>query len=95
MSSPRPRVQVTPPRVSVAKPQVRVVVPRAGRGGGRDRIVAAGLQLFGTRGFSDVSMQEVAKTAGVTKAALYYHFTDKVDLYTTCLLYTSPSPRDS
>ena len=95
MSSPRPRVEVTPPRVSVAKPQVRVVVPRAGRGGGRDRIVAAGLQLFGTRGFSDVSMQEVAKTAGVTKAALYYHFTDKVDLYTTVALQRIHSIHDA
>jgi len=95
MSSPRPRVQVTPPRVSVAKPQVRVVVPRPGRGGGRDRIVAAGLQLFGTRGFSDVSMQEVAKTAGVTKAALYYHFTDKVDLYTTVALQRIHSIHDA
>jgi AcrR family transcriptional regulator len=59
----------------------------AGRGGGRDRIVAAALELFAARGFSDVSMQEVAKAAGVTKAALYYHFTDKVDLYTTVALH--------
>jgi AcrR family transcriptional regulator len=85
MSSPRaPRVQVAKPQV--AKPQVSVPAIRTGRGGGRDRIVAAGLQLFGARGFSDVSMQEVAKTAGVTKAALYYHFADKSDLYTTVAL---------
>jgi AcrR family transcriptional regulator len=31
-------------------------------------------------------MQDVARAAGVTKAALYYHFTDKVDLYTTVAL---------
>jgi AcrR family transcriptional regulator len=58
----------------------------AGRGGGRDRIVAAAMELFGARGFSDVSMQDVARAAGVTKAALYYHFSDKVDLYTTVAL---------
>jgi TetR/AcrR family acrAB operon transcriptional repressor len=59
---------------------------KAGRGGGRDRILAAATDLFGSKGFSDVSMQDVAKAAGVTKAALYYHFTDKVDLYTTVAL---------
>ena len=31
-------------------------------------------------------MQDVASDAGVTKAALYYHFTDKVDLYAQVLL---------
>jgi AcrR family transcriptional regulator len=42
--------------------------------------------LFGVRGYSDVSMQDVARASGVTKAALYYHFTDKQDLYTTVAL---------
>ena len=31
-------------------------------------------------------MQDVAEAAGVTKAALYYHFADKADLYTTVAL---------
>ncbi len=31
-------------------------------------------------------MQDVARAAGVTKAALYYHFADKQDLYTTVSL---------
>ena len=31
-------------------------------------------------------MADVARAAGVTKAALYYHFTDKSDLYTTVAL---------
>jgi AcrR family transcriptional regulator len=59
---------------------------KAGRGGGRDRILAAATTLFGTKGFSDVSMADVARAAGVTKAALYYHFTDKSDLYTKVAL---------
>ena len=57
-----------------------------GRGGGRSRIIAAASELFGAKGFSDVSMQDVARAAGVTKAALYYHFADKSDLYTTVAL---------
>jgi AcrR family transcriptional regulator len=44
------------------------------------------LKLFGARGYSDVSMQDVATAAGVTKAALYYHFADKQDLFTTVSL---------
>jgi len=59
---------------------------KAGRGGGRARILAAASELFGAKGFSDVSMQDVAVAAGVTKAALYYHFADKSDLYTTVAL---------
>jgi AcrR family transcriptional regulator len=39
-------------------------------------------RLFAARGYSDVSMRDVADAAGVTKAALYYHFKDKADLYT-------------
>jgi AcrR family transcriptional regulator len=59
---------------------------KAGRGGGRTRILAAASALFGAKGFSDVSMRDVAKAAGVTKAALYYHFADKSDLYTRVAL---------
>jgi AcrR family transcriptional regulator len=59
---------------------------REGRGGGRSRIIAAATELFGAKGFSDVSMADVAKASGVTKAALYYHFADKSDLYTTVAL---------
>ena len=59
---------------------------RSGRGGGKHRILDAAGRLFASRDFSDVSMQDVASDAGVTKAALYYHFTDKVDLYAQVLL---------
>src|SRR5262245_30836095 len=59
---------------------------REGRGGGRDRILQAAGELFGLRGYSDVSMSDVARAAGVTKAALYYHFADKSDLFTTVAL---------
>jgi AcrR family transcriptional regulator len=59
---------------------------REGRGGGKDRVLQAATELFGSRGFSDVSMSDVARAAGVTKAALYYHFADKEDLFTTVAL---------
>jgi AcrR family transcriptional regulator len=59
---------------------------RSGRGGGKARILESAGRLFAAKDFSDVSMQDVASDAGVTKAALYYHFTDKVDLYFQVLL---------
>jgi AcrR family transcriptional regulator len=81
MSTPKPQV-----RVDRRQPKVVVEIGGKGRGAGRARIIAAALELFGARGFSDVSMADVARAAGVTKAALYYHFTDKADLYTTVAL---------
>lgn len=33
------------------------------------------------RGFTDVSMQQIAEQASITKATLYHHFKDKQDLY--------------
>ena len=68
---------------------------KAGRGGGRGRILAAASTLFGAKGFSDVSMQDVARAAGVTKAALYYHFADKSDLYTTVAMARITSIHDA
>jgi len=68
---------------------------QSGRGGGRERIFAEAVRLFGTRDFSDVSMQDVADAAGVTKAALYYHFQDKVDLYYKALLARVESVREA
>jgi AcrR family transcriptional regulator len=59
---------------------------RPGRGGGRGRILAEATRLFANGSFTDVSMQDVADAAGVTKASLYYHFHDKQDLYTTVAL---------
>jgi AcrR family transcriptional regulator len=81
---------VSTPRTRTRREVQRNLLARAarreGRGGGRERIVAAALDLFGSRGYSDVSMADVARAAGVTKAALYYHFADKQDLFTTVSL---------
>ncbi len=41
---------------------------------------------FIARGFADVSMQEIASAAGLTKAAIYYHFTDKEALFESVLV---------
>lgn len=47
----------------------------------RDTLLDAARQLFLERGYDDVSMQQIAEAAGVTKAAPYYHFKSKDDLF--------------
>ena len=51
------------------------------RGAARGRILETAATLFLERGFADTSMQQIADAVGVTKAALYYHFTNKEDLF--------------
>lgn len=47
----------------------------------RGRILTLAFPLFARSGFDGVSMREVAAVVGVTPAALYYHYSDKEDLY--------------
>jgi AcrR family transcriptional regulator len=46
----------------------------------RERILAEALRLFGQRGYTNVSVEEIAEAAGVTKGAVYHWFSDKDDL---------------
>lgn len=55
---------------------VRVAPPS-----GRERILSVARAAFIERGYADVSMQEIASAAGLTKAAIYYHFPDKEALF--------------
>ena len=41
--------------------------------------------LFSTRGFDGVSVDDIARDAGVNKAMIYYHFADKLALYRAVL----------
>ncbi|MGW4484959.1 TetR/AcrR family transcriptional regulator [Amycolatopsis sp. NPDC004368] len=47
----------------------------------RAALVAAARGLFGTRGYHDVPAEEITRTAGVTRGALYHHFGDKLGLF--------------
>lgn len=44
-------------------------------------ILAEALQLFAERGFDGVSVSDVAKAAGVSKANIFHHFGNKQTLY--------------
>jgi AcrR family transcriptional regulator len=47
----------------------------------RGALLAVARDLFGTRGFADVSTEEIVRSAGVTRGALYHHFRGKEDLF--------------
>ncbi len=47
----------------------------------RERLLDAAEQEFRLRGVSRTSLAEVAKAAGVTRGAIYWHFRDKVALF--------------
>ena len=47
----------------------------------RAALVAVARELFAARGYSEVSIDEIARGARVTKGALYHHFDDKQALF--------------
>lgn len=50
----------------------------------RDRLVDTACRLFALDGFAPTSMDAIAEAAGVTKGALYHHFSDKRAVYVAC-----------
>jgi len=64
MSSPRPRRASSP---ATAEPP-------------RKQMLAAAIDCFARHGYRGTSIDRIAREAGVTKGALYYHFRDKEDL---------------
>ena len=47
----------------------------------RERILDAALDLFIEQGYDKTSLREIAERVGVTKAALYYHFESKEEIF--------------
>ena len=47
----------------------------------REQIVTIAARLFGEKGYDGTSLRDIAEAAGITKAALYYHFPDKERLH--------------
>ncbi|MEA2356088.1 MAG: hypothetical protein QOD61_2217 [Solirubrobacteraceae bacterium] len=51
----------------------------------RRQLLDAGAALFAERAYEDISMREIAATAGVSKALLYHYFPSKTDLFTAAV----------
>lgn len=47
----------------------------------RAALLSAGRALFATSGFAGTGREEIVERAGVTRGALYHHFTGKEDLF--------------
>lgn len=47
----------------------------------RDRILDVAEQVFSERGVTRTSLADIAKAAHVTRGAIYWHFSDKADLF--------------
>ncbi len=47
----------------------------------RAALLSAARELFGEHGFAETSADEIVARAGVTKGALYHHFSGKEDLF--------------
>ena len=47
----------------------------------RHRILDVAERVFSERGVTRTSLADVAKAAGVTRGAIYWHFADKADLF--------------
>lgn len=47
----------------------------------RDRILDIALELFTEQGYDGTSLRDIAERLGTTKAALYYHFERKQDIF--------------
>jgi AcrR family transcriptional regulator len=47
----------------------------------RAALVVAARELFGSKGYADTSLEEIVRASGVTKGALYHHFTGKEQLF--------------
>jgi AcrR family transcriptional regulator len=61
----------------------------------REQLLELGLRLFGSRPYDEISIEEIAQAAGMSKGLLYHYFPSKRDFYVACLRAASLQLRRS
>ena len=51
----------------------------------RENLLKAGLKVFSKKGYSSTTLEDIAREAGVTRGAIYWHFGSKAELYIALL----------
>jgi TetR/AcrR family acrAB operon transcriptional repressor len=49
----------------------------------RRQVMEAALRMFSQNGYAATTLDDIAREAGVTRGAIYWHFSNKADLYNT------------
>ncbi|BCL78751.1 DNA-binding transcriptional repressor AcrR [Ktedonobacteria bacterium brp13] len=58
----------------------------------RENVLRAALHVFSRQGYTASTLEDIAKEAGVTRGAIYWHFQGKAELYRTLLAQGSQKP---
>ena len=53
-----------------------------------DKIIDIAISSFAERGYAGTSMREIAEELNITKAALYYHFPGKEEIFSACIRHS-------
>src|SRR5260370_8865773 len=68
--------------IEARKHPARITAPVPRRRGSLDQVlIDAAMDLFASYGYRGTSLSRIARAAGVTKGALYWHFSDKEEFF--------------
>src|SRR5579871_3685522 len=62
------------------RPRTRLLVDER-----RAQLIALGIQVFGERPYDDVSIEDLARAAHISKGLLYHYFPTKRDFYVAAI----------
>ena len=79
-SAGRVKGRVYAPRVTSTEPAAADRAPTRRYTAAQERVIAAALDLFTTKGVNGTSLQMIADRAGITKASVYYQFKTKEEI---------------